>query len=60
MASATQVNSIYDFTPMKMLDQPLPLKDLRGKVILIVNVASKCGFTPVRSPYSREKAGPVY
>jgi len=46
MASATQVNGIYDFTPMKMLNQPLPLKDLHGNVILIVNVASKCGFTP--------------
>ncbi|KAK3178545.1 glutathione peroxidase gpx1 [Lepraria neglecta] len=43
MASAT---SFYDFTPKDKKGQPFPLSDLRNKVVLIVNTASKCGFTP--------------
>ncbi|KAF8251077.1 GSHPx-domain-containing protein [Wilcoxina mikolae CBS 423.85] len=43
MASAT---TIYDFSPLKPSGDRLPMKDLKGKVILLVNVASKCGFTP--------------
>ena len=39
-------NSIYDFE-MKMLDgSSKSLSDYKGKVFLIVNVASKCGLTP--------------
>jgi glutathione peroxidase len=38
--------SVYDFT-MKSIDgQKVNLADFRGKVVLIVNVASRCGFTP--------------
>lgn len=38
--------SIYDFSPLDAKGAPYPFIDLKGKVILIVNVASKCGFTP--------------
>ncbi|OGR81017.1 MAG: glutathione peroxidase [Elusimicrobia bacterium GWC2_64_44] len=39
-------NTIYDFTVKNAEGGAYPLAGLRGKVVLIVNVASKCGFTP--------------
>jgi glutathione peroxidase len=45
MAQA-QTKSIYDFT-MKSIDgAPTSLASFKGKVVLLVNVASRCGFTP--------------
>ncbi|KAI9750183.1 MAG: hypothetical protein M4579_006578 [Chaenotheca gracillima] len=43
MASAT---TIYDFKPLDGKGEAYPLSAYKGKVLLIVNVASKCGFTP--------------
>ncbi len=39
------VNSIYDFTMKDIGGNDLSLAEFRGQVLLVVNVASKCGFT---------------
>jgi glutathione peroxidase len=44
-AHAYAGDSIYDFTVNDIDGNEVSLESYRGKVILIVNVASKCGFT---------------
>src|ERR1700744_380623 len=39
-------NSIYDFKVTGLDGKPLDITKYKGKKILIVNTASKCGFTP--------------
>jgi glutathione peroxidase len=39
-------NSIYDFEALSIDGKPAQLSTQRGKVMLIVNTASECGFTP--------------
>ena len=39
------VKNIYDFTMKDIDGQDVSLADYKGKVLLVVNVASKCGFT---------------
>lgn len=38
--------TIYDFTARTMSGEDRSIGDYRGKVLLIVNTASACGFTP--------------
>ncbi len=38
--------TIYDFTLNSIDGQPTPLSSFKGKVVLLVNVASRCGYTP--------------
>jgi glutathione peroxidase len=38
--------SIHDFTMNSIDGESTPLSKFRGKVVMVVNVASRCGFTP--------------
>ena len=38
--------SLYDFTAKAQSGEELNLDKYKGEVVLIVNTASKCGFTP--------------
>ena len=44
--SEKKSRSVLDFTMKNIDGKEVPLSRYRGKVILIVNVASKCGYTP--------------
>lgn len=39
-------SGIYNFTLNSIDGKPAPLAEYKGKVVLIVNVASQCGYTP--------------
>ncbi len=40
------MTNAYDFSFTTIDGLPMPLSDLKGKAILVVNTASKCGLTP--------------
>ncbi len=40
------MTSVYDFKARQIDGTPVPLSEFKGQVMLIVNTASKCGFTP--------------
>jgi len=51
--------SVYDFTLNSIDGQPSPLSSFKGKVVMLVNVASKCCYTPqysaLESTYEKYK-----
>jgi glutathione peroxidase len=58
-ASALSAASIYDYTINSIDGKPTPLSTYKGKVVLLVNVASRCGYTPqyagLESLYEKNK-----
>lgn len=44
--TADAQKSFYDFTVKDIAGRDFPLEQLRGKKVLVVNTASKCGLTP--------------
>jgi len=46
MAGSAGAANIYDFTLPSIDGKPMPLAEFKGKVVLVVNVASRCGYTP--------------
>lgn len=46
LSAIGQTASFYDFTVKTIDGKGFPLSSLKGKKVLVVNVASKCGLTP--------------
>jgi glutathione peroxidase len=40
------MTTVYDFSARTLAGDTVPLSNYRGRALLIVNTASKCGFTP--------------
>jgi glutathione peroxidase len=57
--TAFAASSIHEFTLKSIDGKPMPLSGYKGKVVMVVNVASKCGHTPqyagLQSLYSKYK-----
>lgn len=40
------MTTFYDFSAKNLKDETISMAQFKGKVVLVVNTASKCGFTP--------------
>lgn len=60
LAQPGRSGSLHDFSTHALDGAPTSLRDYRGKVLLVVNVASKCGLTPQYEGLERmhEELGP--
>src|SRR4030088_183276 len=59
MAVLGSEKSVFDYTLSTIDGQPAPLSAYKGKVVMLVDVASRCGFTPqytaLESTYEKYK-----
>ena len=46
MSTSSSSSTVFDFDAVDIAGTPVHFADFRGKVLLIVNTASACGFTP--------------
>lgn len=46
MSAMAAEKTVYDFTLNSIDGQPTSLSIFKGKVVMLVNVASRCGYTP--------------
>lgn len=46
LSAQTEKKSFHDFTVTTIDGEEFPLSSLKGKKVLVVNTASKCGYTP--------------
>ena len=46
VALNSKTQTFYDFSALNMQGKEIKLSDYKGKIVLVVNTASKCGFTP--------------
>ena len=53
------MSSIYDFEATTIDGQPRRLDAYRGQVLLVVNVASRCGFTPQYAAHRGDLIGNI-
>lgn len=59
LAGVAMAGSVYDYTMNSIDGKPTPLSSFKGQVVLLVNVASRCGYTPqykgLESTYEKYK-----
>ena len=60
LVATNAAESFYSFKVKSLQGKEVALKAYKGKVVLVVNTASKCGFTPqyagLEARYKRRKA----